>query len=46
MTKKISNYFRKSTSKNTPPKSIELVNAVPEVAYNYKEFQEPLIGQD
>jgi len=46
MTKKLSSYFGKLTSKNTPPDSIELANAVPEVAYNYKEFQEPLIGQD
>ena len=32
-----------------PPKSeyiMELRNVVPEVAFNYKEFQEPLIGQD
>ena len=25
---------------------IELLNKIPEVKYNYKEFQEPLIGQD
>jgi len=38
MTKKLSSYFKKLTSKNAPSKSIELVNAVSEVAYNYKEF--------
>jgi len=27
-------------------RSIELTSAVPEVMHNYKEFQEPLIGQD
>ena len=43
MTKKFSKYF---AGANNPPKSIELVNPVPAVAYNYKEFQEPLIGQD
>ena len=43
---KISRYFGKLTSTRNPQKSIELVNAVPEVKYNYKEFQEPLIGQD
>ena len=25
---------------------LQLLNPVPDVAYNYKEFQEPLIGQD
>ena len=43
MKKKLSKYF---AGANNPPKSIELVNPVPAVAYNYKEFQEPLIGQD
>ena len=46
MIKKLSSYFRKLTGASNPPKSIELVNAVPEVKCNYKEFQEPLIGQD
>ena len=46
MTKKLSCYIGKITGVNDPPKSIELVNTVPEVKYNYKEFQEPLIGQD
>ena len=46
MIKKLSCYIGKITGANDPPKSIELVNAVPEVKYNYKEFQEPLIGQD
>ena len=46
MTKKFSSYFGKLTGANNPPKSIELINPVPVVAYNYKEFREPLIGQD
>ena len=36
-------HFRKQQSQGRP---IELANAVPEVKYNYKEFREPLIGQD
>ena len=32
--------------KDTTNRQIELINAAPEVKYNYKEFQEPLIGQD
>ena len=35
--------FGKKESLRRP---IELVSTVPEVAYNYKELQEPLIGQD
>ena len=35
--------FRKQQSQGRP---IELANAVPEVQYNYREFREPLIGQD
>ena len=35
--------FRKQQSQRRP---IELANVVPEVKYNYKEFREPLIGQD
>ena len=35
--------FRKKESQRRP---IELASTVPEVMYNYKEFQEPLIGQD
>ena len=46
MTKRFSRYFGKLSGANDPPNSIELINPVPEVAYNYKEFQEPLIGQD
>ena len=38
--------FRKLTGVNHPSKPIELNNPVPRVAYNYSEFQEPLIGQD
>ena len=44
--KKLTSYFMTLRGASSPPKSIELVNAVPEVKYNYKEFQEPLIGQD
>jgi len=46
MTKKLSSYFGKFTDVSNPPKSIGLVNVAPEVDYNYKEFQEPLIAQD
>ena len=46
MIKKLTSYFMTLRGASSPPKSIELVNAVPEVKYNYKEFQEPLIGQD
>ena len=46
ITKKLSIYIGKITAANDPPKSFELVNAVPEVKHNYKEFQEPFIGQD
>jgi len=44
MIKKLSSCFWELISKNTPPKPIELVNAVLEVAYDYKEYQELLIG--
>ncbi|XP_065893254.1 uncharacterized protein [Dysidea avara] len=37
--------FMKSNSAITQ-QDLQLLNVVPEVAYNYKEFQEPLIGQD
>jgi len=33
-------------AKDNTKRQIELINTVPEVKYNYKEFQEPLIGQD
>ena len=40
-------YFSFAQSPPTSsPQCLELCNAIPEVKYNYKEFQEPLIGQD
>jgi len=36
-------FVGKQASQRRP---IELTSAVPEVMYNYKEFQDPLIGQD
>ena len=36
-------FVGKQVSQRRP---IELTSAVPEVMHNYKEFQEPLIGQD
>ena len=46
MAKIFNSCFKKLTGTNHPPKSIELNNPVPGVAYIYNEFQEPLIGQD
>ena len=46
MITKLSTCFGKLTHTQNPQKSIKLVTAVPDVKYNYKEFQEPLIGQD
>jgi len=42
--KKISNLFEKKSAK--VENILELQNPTPEVAYNYKEYQEPLIGHD
>ena len=36
-------WFGKKERQRRP---IELVSTVPEIMYNYKEFREPLIGQD
>jgi len=44
MTKKLSSCFGKLIGKNNLPKPIELFNTVQEVAYDYKEYQEALIG--
>ena len=52
VTGKISNFLAnhlhngKQSNRNNQQRAIELVNAVPDVDFNYKEFQEPLIGQD
>jgi len=35
----------KQSNRHSQPR-IELVNVVPDVDFNYREFQEPLIGQD
>ena len=42
ISKSLFSFWHKSRTDQQQP--IELVNAVPEVDYNYKEFQEPLIG--
>ena len=46
LTDKFTNCFQKSTHTNNQQRNFELNNPAPEIAYNYKEFQEPLIGQD
>jgi len=38
------NYFKPQASPAT--NGMELQTAVPEVSFNYKEFQEPLIGHE
>ena len=44
---KIVGYFRFMQSQPVDTQcDIELLNRIPEVKYNYKQFQEPLIGQD
>ena len=44
---KITGYFSFMQSQPVDrQRDIELLNKIPEVTYNYKEFQEPLIGQD
>ena len=44
---KITGYFSFMQSQPVDRQcDIELLNKIPEVTYNYKEFQEPLIGQD
>lgn len=44
----ISERFNKIRHKTNKDQSntLKLINPVPEVAYNYEEFREPLIGQD
>ena len=46
LTDKFTNCFQKSTHTNNQQRNFDLNNPAPEIAYNYKEFQEPLIGQD
>ena len=43
---KLGKWFPCFRQKECQRRPIELANVVPEVMYNYKEFQEPLIGQD
>ena len=38
--------IKRNRSHNDHAQNLPLRNVVPEVAYNYKEYQEPLIGQD
>ena len=43
---KLGKWFPCFRQKECQRRPIKLANVVPEVMYNYKEFQEPLIGQD
>ena len=38
--------IKRNRSHNDCTQNIPLHNVVPEVAYNYKDYREPLIGQD
>ena len=46
LTDKFTNCFGRLTHTNNQQRTFELVNPAPEIAHNYKEFQEPLLGQD
>ena len=39
-------FIKRNQSHNDCTQNIPLRNVVPEVAYNYKDYREPLIGQD
>ena len=39
-------FIKRNRSHNDHTQNIPLRNVVPEVAYNYKDYREPLIGQD